>query len=209
MGIKELVRVVTALGLVGALLWMSGASAAAATAQAVLTPLPPAEQEPGKPLAVAARLTDGSSGRPVGNATVQFYVMTDVFGLRPMSIGEAVTDTTGRAAISYKPSWEGETSVIAKFAGNSQYTAAEAKYAFTALGPVPVHQNAKFGLEPIRAWAPLVVGGLVLTVWAILIAVVVQTVVGLNPRSVGLPVLEPISARGAQVVSQDFVDGAS
>lgn len=209
MRIGNLLQIATALGVAAALVWLAGAPAAASAGQTVLTPLPPTEQEPGKPVVVAARLTDATTGRPVGNATVEFFVMTEVFGQRLMSIGQAVTDTTGRAAVSYKPSWEGETEVVAKFSGNAQYAAAEAGYTFVAIGPVPVHQNAKFGLEPIRAWAPLVVAVLVLAVWATLIGVVAQTVFGMSPRTVPERAIRRAAGRQVQAAGQDFIDGAS
>ena len=44
----------TLIVLVTAALWLSGGRAAAAPSAVVLTPLPPAEQQPGQPLALAA-----------------------------------------------------------------------------------------------------------------------------------------------------------
>jgi len=210
MAVGNLIRTAAVLVVAGAMLWLAGAPVVASATPTVLTALPPAEQEGGKAVTIAARLTDGSTNRPLGSLNVQFFVMTDVFGPRLMSVGQAITDTTGRAAISYKPSWEGDTKVVARFAGSAQFAATETTFQFVAVGPVPVHQDASFGLEPIRAWAPAVVVVLVLGVWATLIAVVSQTVLGLRVRiPEGAPVSVPIAGTHLQPASEDIGDGAS
>lgn len=210
MAVGNLIRTAAVLVVAGAMLWLAGAPVVASATPTVLTALPPAEQEGGKAVTIAARLTDGSTNRPLGSLNVQFFVMTDVFGPRLMSVGQAITDTTGRAAISYKPSWEGDTKVVARFTGSAQFAATETTFQFVAVGPVPVHQDASFGLEPIRAWAPAVVVVLVLGVWATLIAVVSQTVLGLRVRiPEGAPVSVPIAGTHLQPASEDIGDGAS
>jgi len=166
--------------------WLSGGRAAAAPSPVVLTALPPAEQEAGKPLALAARLTDGSTNRPLGSMTVEFFILTEVFGPRLMSVGQATTDTTGRAAVAYKPSWEGETKTVVRFRGNAEYAAAEIGFQFNAVGPIALHENAEFGLKPIRAVAPYVVFAIVAGVWATLIFVLGSTVRGIALEEVGV-----------------------
>jgi hypothetical protein len=179
-----------AVGLIAGLL-VAGASfattAAAAGAPATLTGITPAKIEAGQPVTLAAKLTDDTTRRVVGGVEIKFMVLTDVFGSRWMEVGKAFTDATGVAAISYKPSWVGDTRVSARFAGNTQYAATEVSYAFQAVGPIPQHENARFGLEPIRAWAPAVVAAVVLSVWIILGFVVIRTVMGMRaPRPVSV-----------------------
>ena len=218
---RNMIRIAAVLVVATATLWLAGAPVAASATPTLLTPLPPAEQEGGKAVTIAARLTDGSTNKALGSLDVQFFVMTDVFGPRLMSVGHAITDTTGRAAISYRPSWEGDTKVVARFTGSAQYAATETTFQFVAVGPVPVHQNASFGLEPIRAWAPAVVILLVLGVWATLIAVVSQTVAGLRVRipmvapasapiaGTHAPASAPIAGAHLQPAGEDSGDGAS
>lgn len=176
---KQILGTLAALAVASVMaLWPAG-NASATLVSAVLTPLPPTQQEAGKPLALAAKLTD-TANKPLGGQKVLFLVRTDVFGERLMHLGYGVTDSTGRAAISYKPSWEGETKIVARFAGSADYAAAETAYTFNAAGPVPVHTNARFGLEPVRAWAPVAVIALVAAVWATLAFVVIHTVRGMR-----------------------------
>jgi hypothetical protein len=210
MSMHAVLRLTSVLLIAAGLLMHVSARAAGAGETATLTGLPPAEQVEGKPLVLGARLNDATTGKAIGNAEVEFFVMTEVFGPRLMRIGSAVTDTTGRAAVSYRPSWEGETQVVARFAGNAQYAATEGSFEFASVVPVLGHQNSAFGLEPIRAWAPVVVILLVVAVWAALIAVVMTTVAGLRPlpSAARVPLAQPASSP-LQAAGDDISDGAS
>src|SRR3970040_1656045 len=132
----------------------------------VLEPLPPAQPAAGQQSVIlAARLHEGQ-GQVMAGQPVTFYVLTTVFGERLMKVGQVLTDATGIAAIAYKPSWEGEHTVVARLPGNGSGDPVQTSFQFEALGPVPLHENALFGLEPIRAWLPAVVGAPVRAVWA-------------------------------------------
>ena len=98
-------------------------------------------------MTLGARVVDTAANRAVNNIDVLFLVETDVFGPRLMQVGKATTDATGTAYVTYKPSWEGDTAVVVRFLGNSQYAAGEGKFNFSAVGPANVHQDAAFGLE--------------------------------------------------------------
>jgi hypothetical protein len=172
-----------------------------------VNPLAPANQESGKPVTLGAKVVDTTNGRPVSNVEVTFLVQTDVFGPRLMNIGKAVTDATGSAYVLYKPSWVGDTNVVLRFLGNSQYTAAEGKLNFNAIGPAHIHENARFGLEPVRAVAPFVVAAVVLAVWGALIFTVIHTVRGIG-FSAPVPQLagEAARRRRQQPAEASFAD---
>jgi hypothetical protein len=183
------------LGVVILSLTLGGGRAAAAPTAVAVTALPPADIQPGKPVTLGAKLVDTATNRPLGGYELQFFIMTDVFGERPMKVGQANTDATGSAYVLYKPSWEGETKVVVRYVGGVQYATGQGTYQFNAVGPVPVHQNASFGLEQIRRIAPWVIFALVGGVWAILAFVVVRTVRGIKFADVeGRPVVRPVTA---------------
>jgi hypothetical protein len=102
-----------------------------------------------------------------------------------MKVGQVLTDATGVAAITYTPSWEGEHTVVARLLGNGSGDPVQTSFQFEALGPVPLHENARFGLEPIRARLPAVVGAAVLAVWAILGLVMLRAFTGI-PAAAGV-----------------------
>ncbi|HEU4759682.1 MAG TPA: hypothetical protein VFT91_06830 [Dehalococcoidia bacterium] len=159
--------------------------------EVALEGLPPADPAPGQESVVlSARASDGS-GQPLGGLRLTFYVLTNIFGERLMTVGEALTDTTGVASLVYKPGWAGDQPVVVRFAGDQTYRPAQSTFRFAFAGPVPVHENARFGLEPVRRWLPFAIGTVVLAVWAILGLVVVRTVVGIPAAAAVEPVREP------------------
>ena len=156
----------------------------------VLEPLPPAPPAEGQQSVIlAARLHD-AQGEAMAGRPVTFYVLTTVFGERLMNVGQVLTDATGIAAIPYRPSWEGEHTVVARLPGSGA-DPVQTSFKFEALGPVPLHENARFGLEPIRAWLPVFVGGAVLAVWAILGLVMVRAFTGI-PAAARVPAVPSI-----------------
>jgi len=151
----------------------------------VLEPLPPTQPAEGQQSVIlSARLHD-SQGEVMAGQPVTFYVLTTVFGERLMKVGQVLTDATGIAAIAYTPSWEGDHTVVARLPGNGSGDPVQTSFQFEALGPVPLHENALFGLEPIRAWLPAVVGAAVLAVWAILGLVMLRAFRGI-PAAAGV-----------------------
>ena len=150
----------------------------------------------GQTVMLSARLLDDRD-RPVNGAGVTFYVMTTVFGERLMKVGDAFTDATGAASLLYEPTWVGDHTVVVRFAGDAQLASTQATFQFAASGPVPVHENARFGLEEVRRWLPFGVGAAVLAVWATLGLVMVTTIQGLRvaaaePLAHPLPAVEPL-----------------
>ncbi len=148
-------------------------------AQTFLRPMFVDEQQPGKPVILQAKLID-ADGNALGGNKVEFYVETNTFGPRDMKIGEALTESTGIASVSYLPSTVGAQQAVVRFAGNKQLAAAQATFQFTAVGPARVHQDAEFGLKSIRDAAPVGVFVLVAAVWIVLAVVVVSVVRGVR-----------------------------
>ena len=137
--------------------------------------------------------------QPLGGATVTFYMLTTVFGERLMKAGDAFTDATGTASLIYEPTWVGDHTVVVRFPGDAQHASTQTTFQFAATGPVPVHENARFGLEEVRRWLPFAVGAALLAVWATLGLVIVTTVRGLRaataavePQMPPAPVIEPL-----------------
>ena len=182
-----------AIGFLGAL-----PATAEGPATAVLEPLPPAQPAEGQQSVIlAARLRD-AQGEVMAGRPVTFYVLTTVFGERLMNVGQALTDATGVAAVPYTPTWEGEHTVVARLPGGAA-DPVQASFKFEALGPIPLHENALFGLEPIRAWLPVFVGGAVFAVWGILGLVMLRAFRGI-PAAAGVPA-------GPVIPSHDYMTG--
>jgi sugar lactone lactonase YvrE len=145
-------------------------------------------------LTLTARLQDGA-GAAMSGAPVTFYVLTDVFGERLMNVGEIATDATGTASLVYKPTWEGDHTVVVRYAGSAENAPAQVAFQFNAIGPMAEHEDAAFGLEPIRRWAPIGIGAVVLAVWGTLGLVLLRTVRGIPAAAVpaGMaPMVAPI-----------------
>jgi len=127
---------------------------------------------------LSARLS-AEDGRPLGGARVTFYELSTVFGERLMELGEAMTDTTGTAALVLEPAWPGEHSIIARYGGGEGLEPAQATLLLQTDAPPNMHENAEFGLEQPRKWAPFGFGLLVLAVWGVLGLVMVRVVLGI------------------------------
>src|SRR3990172_724413 len=168
-----------------AALGVGGAGAALADepatggAPAVLQAQPSVSEVRGEQsLTLTARLQD-SAGAAVSGAPVTFYVLTNVFGERLMNVGEIATDATGTASLVYKPTWEGDHTAVVRYGGSAEYAPAQVAFHFNAIGPMAEHENAAFGLAPIRRWAPLAIGAVVLAVWGTLGLVLLRAVRGI------------------------------
>jgi hypothetical protein len=127
---------------------------------------------------LTARLRS-SAGEAVSGTPVTFYVLSTVFGERLMKVGDVLTDTTGTASLVYKPTWVGDQTVVVRYGGSSEFAPQQVSFQFSASGPLPEHENARFGLEPIRRWAPIAIGAVVLAVWGTLGLVLLRTVRGI------------------------------
>jgi hypothetical protein len=168
-----------------AALTLPAAPPVVADERAILEVLSPSAEIPQEgPVLITARLV-AADGQPVGGATLTFYVLTDVFGERLMTVGDAMTDGTGMATLVYRPTWQGEHRLVIRSGGTS-HEPVQTAYRFDVEGSVPVHEDAPFGLEPVRQWLPVAAGVMILAVWAIMGLVAVRTVMGI-PAAAGVP----------------------
>jgi sugar lactone lactonase YvrE len=163
-----------------------------------LVPIPPPNAAPGQQSVVlSAQLI--SDGAPVAGVPVTFYVVTDVFGERLMKVGDALSDATGAASVLYRPTWDGNQTVVARFAGSGAYPATQTSFSFSAQDVVSPWQPAQFGLEPVRRWLPMAVGVGVLAVLATLGFALVTTVIGIPAAAARAPARQPLSSWDTRV----------
>jgi hypothetical protein len=161
--------------------------------QTTLVALASGDQGPEqRSLTLAARLS-GRTGEPVSGVPVTFYVLTTVFGERLMRVGDVLTDSTGSASLVYEPTWVGDHTVVVRFNGNDDLLPAQTSFRANAIGPAHVHENAAFGLEPVRRWLPFAIGIVVLAVWATLGFVMFRTLVGMRGEAA---IAEPVRTPG-------------
>jgi mono/diheme cytochrome c family protein len=74
----------------------------------------PEQARSGQPLILTAYVRDGQE-KPVGGATVNFFVRVDFFASGLMEIGEALTDKEGVAIFEYTPQRSGELEIVASY----------------------------------------------------------------------------------------------
>jgi hypothetical protein len=145
----------------------------------VLEGVLPAQQVTGQQSVTLAARLHGPDGAPVRGETLDFYVINSVFGEHLMKVGQAPTDATGTAELLYEPTWAGEHTVVVRY-GGAAYTPTQTTFRINAAGPAHVHENARFGLEPVRAVAPLGAALAILAVWGTLALAVTRTVRGIR-----------------------------
>ena len=189
------------LALVAVALWLRGGGAAFGDGPAgtVLEPLESSTIETDRQSVILSVRLLSDQDQPLSGATVTFYMITTVFGERLMKAGDALTDATGIASLIYEPTWVGDHTVVVRFPGDPQHASTQTTFQFAATGPVPVHENARFGLEEVRSRLPFAVGAVLLAVWATLGLVVVTTVRGLRAATAAVetqmppaPAIEPL-----------------
>ncbi len=175
-------------------LWTARPALADDPSGLTLVPLPPTNTAPGQESVILAAQVMSNTG-PVGGLPVTFYVVTTVFGERLMKVGEALSDATGRASVIYRPTWEGDHTVVARFGGSLDYAETQTSFHFEATDPVSPYEPARFGLEPVRQWLPLAVGAAVIAVWASLGFALVSTVLGIRAANAGVVGVAGVAAK--------------
>ena len=181
MRIRTLVAVAI-LAVASSLALLTTAQAQDAPKATTVTVSPTADQQSGKPVSASAKLTD-SAGKTLSGFLLKFYVVTDAFGPLPMKVGEATTDSSGTATVSFKPTWIGDVKAQVYFNGTAAYAASKADFQFKSVGPVKTHENAKFGLQEVRDWAPYAVAGLVAIIWVTFIVVFLRVALAMRSGS--------------------------
>ncbi|HET9476022.1 MAG TPA: hypothetical protein VFP63_00895 [Dehalococcoidia bacterium] len=181
-----LVIALAGLALVGAA-QAEGPAESGTSIEALPTQKPPAGQES---IVLAARLTD--EGSAVAGVPVTFYVVTDVFGERLMQVGDALSDATGTASILFEPTWEGEVTAVARFAGNADHAAAQTSFEFESEEAVSLWEPAEFGLDPVRRWLPVGVAIVIFAVWGVLGYALATAVLGIPAAAEHTTATQPL-----------------
>lgn len=125
-------------------------------------------------------LMETNGGEPISRQPVDFFVVPDFFGERALPLGTVLTNTKGRATVSYTPSWPGTHKITVLFLGDAAYTAAETSAVFTISGLAGVAADEPVPLEPIRRWAGPVAVAVTLTVWLILGGILARVTLGIR-----------------------------
>ncbi|MCC7104975.1 MAG: hypothetical protein IT307_07510 [Chloroflexi bacterium] len=130
-------------------------------------------------LALSATLTT-SAGKPLNDRAVDFYQKAELFGPRDAFIGTAETDGTGVAVLLYEPALRGRQTILARFAGATGYAAAETTVVIDVRDPAEAYEPEPLPLAGLRDRLPLIFGGIVFLVWAILFGVLISTARGIK-----------------------------
>lgn len=136
------------------------------------------QRGPHSTVTLSALLTS-AEGKPARAEPVVFFEMSSVFGERLMNLGTSVTDATGAASLPFEPTWPGEHTIVARFGGDGEFAPAQSTFRFSSDAPPHVHENAKFGLELPRQYAPIGAALAVLGIWGVLGLVVMRVVRGI------------------------------
>jgi len=109
-----------------------------------------------------------SDGRPVNEATVRFYEIVDLFGTREMYIGSAITDGQGNTSLTYLPAQVGPREIVARSRSKDHFSGAEGRTSLEATVAAPSYRPESMPLASFSAAVPFAVGGVVLSVWALI-----------------------------------------
>ena len=134
-------------------------------ARVALTVAPAAKLAQGYALEVHLSSPDGT---PLNEAAVAYYEVVDLFGERLMAVGSSRTDGQGDARLLYLPAQLGPHEIVVRAAGRGPVTPAEARMTFDAQVAASPYRSTPAPLAAFTAALPIVVGGLVLVVWALI-----------------------------------------
>ena len=163
-----------------ALAMVSLASPAAADhqrARVTLSATPAAKVEQGYLVSAVCRLVDGKA---IGNATVRFYDIVELFGEREMYIGSATTDASGTATLLYLPAQTGTRRIVARFSGGEHVGSVESRMTLEATVAAPAYHAEAPGLALFSTRVPYAVGVVVLAVWALIAYAFLSTARGIK-----------------------------
>jgi hypothetical protein len=148
---------------------------------------------------VMATLTT-ADGRYVADRPVQFVEPVDFFGRREASLGTAVTDGTGLAAVTYQPSQPGQHTIIVRFGGDKQYAPSKAEFAVEIGQVVPPFAEVPSPLASVGSGLAIFLAILGLAFWAVLLGVLGYTVWGIKKTTGAEPGGAPAGGSQSQEV---------
>ena len=132
--------------------------------------------------AVTAQVTS-PAGKPVGDATIRFYDVVDLFGQREELIGSAVTDGQGNALIYYLPASIGTHKIVARFPGQGTLTPSLGVTDFEAAVAAPAYKVDPQPFAAFSRYVPFAAGAIVLSVWALIAFSLIGTARGVVSRA--------------------------
>lgn len=182
-------RVVTILLLIAAALaTLLSAGAVGAADSAVLTLTLPEQATVGEEATLQVRLAR-ENGLPIAGATIEFFRNVEFANVTgDLKLGEAVTDSLGIAALPFGPRSFGEQKVVARFAGDGAFAAAEASsFLLIAPGPQMHTEHAGINIPFLGPWFLAVVLG---TIWGLFGFVAVQLLRTAHAGTKSLPYWE-------------------
>lgn len=128
---------------------------------------------------ITALLLD-AEGVPLEGQRIDFRVAVDFPGDDDsLALGSKSTDATGRAAITYRPTWDGAHTMTARSSRTVEYQSAAAEAWFQVAGAAVPYVEEPHGLGAVRRSLPIVVGLALAAVWMTLAFVVLRTVLGI------------------------------
>lgn len=127
-------------------------------------------------------MDDGSA---IVGEEVEFLRQVDFLGAREIVIGQATTDVSGDARLGLKPTSQASWRVIARFAGDERYHAAEqvAEIVVPPLSGVGDESLAKdtgVSLAVIAAVMPTLLTATAIAIWLILFGLTAMTVLAIR-----------------------------
>jgi hypothetical protein len=178
-----------------------GASAQGAVTSLAVSATPLLDQEGhatrGQYLVVA--VLTSANGQPVNNKQVAFFEQVTFMGaVRAVTLGKAMTDSTGTAAVAYQPAQVGSHTLHAKFGGDSQYAASQGETSLQvqAADLVAPFSPQSMPLASVGQWLAKAVELSVLLFWLFLVGLFLWTVLGI--RSAGREPATKLVGLGAQ-----------
>ena len=142
-----------------------------------ITVAPAANANAGYVISFELRTTDG---RPLNNATVDFYENVDLFGARDMHIATARTDGQGVGSTTYLPARTGRHEIVMRFAGREHVAPVELKHGFDATIAAPPYRAHTPPLAAFSSRVPYGVGVVVFAVWALIGFALFGTAIGIR-----------------------------
>jgi len=125
-----------------------------------------------------------ADGTALNNKTVDFYEhVTFVGSDREAKLGTATTDSTGVAAIAYRPAQNGQHTLVARFAGDEAAAKTETTSTIKVSDAVSPFAPKAAPLASVRQWLSVGVAMVVVGVWMFLFGILLRVVLGIRAEA--------------------------